>query len=183
MENPSQLRRTFESVLAGSEQAIQRLVAYYEPHLRRAVRRRIPRKMRTKYDSADFVQMVWASTFRNRDRFDRLAHHSDFVRYLTTLARNKVVQELRKRMQTQGYNIDRERTLVCDSRGGIADPSPSPTEAAIARECWRNMIDQLPDRERKVVWLRLQGATYVEIAEQLRIHERTVRRIIARLAR
>jgi RNA polymerase sigma factor (sigma-70 family) len=181
MDNPSQLRRTFQGVVAGSEPAMERLVNYYESHIRRVVRRRMPRQMRTKFDSTDFVQMVWASTFRNRRRFDQLTQHSDFVRFLTTLARNKVVQELRKRLQTQGYNVNRERALQGDGDGCLSDRDPSPSEWAIARERWERIVQNLPARQRRIVWLRMQGATYVEIAERLQLHERTVRKIIRRL--
>ena len=181
MDNPSQFQRTLQGVLAGSEQAVRRLVAYYEPHIRRVIRRRMPRQMRGKFDSADFVQMVWASTFRDRRRFNQLARHSDLVRFLTTLARNKLVQELRKRMLTQGYDVNRERAIPSDNARGLAHPGPSPSQWAIAREEWQRIVGDLPDRERRIVWLRMQGSTYVEIAEELQLHERTVRKIIHRL--
>lgn len=181
MENPSQLRQTLESVLAGSEQAMARLVAFYEPHIRRVIRRRMPRQMRPKFDSADFIQMVWASTFRDRQRFEKMAGHSDLVRYLTALARNKLVQEFRKRLRTQAYNVQRERSLDGDEPAGALQPAPTPSQRAMAREQLQQIMERLPDRERRIVWLRMQGATYVEIAERLQLHERTVRKIVHRL--
>jgi len=63
-------RRTLEEIASGSEEAVERFIAVYGPHIRRAVRRRLSDHMRSKFDSIDFEQMVWASVFRQPQRLD-----------------------------------------------------------------------------------------------------------------
>jgi DNA-binding CsgD family transcriptional regulator len=43
------------------------------------------------------------------------------------------------------------------------------------------MRDQ-PERDRTILQMRIGGATFLEISQQLGIHERTARKVIARLA-
>ena len=38
------------------------------------------------------------------------------------------------------------------------------------------------ERDRSIVQMRIQGSTFLEIAQQLGIHERTARKVISRLA-
>lgn len=182
MDDFSLFRRTLHGVQSGSETSFRRLVEDYEPHVRRAVRRRLPRRLRTKYDSDDFIQMVWASMFRNRQRVCELAQPIDLVRFLTILARNKLVEELRKRLWTQGYNVSREQSLWADSPVYVSEGRPSPSQQAIAQELWRQLMEQLPERDRQLVLQRMQGASFAELARQFQLHERTIRKIFRGLS-
>ena len=178
MDDLSLFRRTLRSVQDGSELAVRRLVADFEPHIRRAIRRRMPRQLRGKFDSDDFVQMVWASTFRDRQRFEKLREPTDLVRFLTILARNKLIEELRKRLVSKAYNVSREQALRGSIDPHLATQGASPSQMAIAREQWLRLLAHLPERDRRIVWLRIQGVSYVEIASRFGLHERTVRKII-----
>jgi len=66
-------------------------------------------------------------------------------------------------------------------RRELAAKQGTPSQIAIARECWEGLMKELPPYGQKVVKLRITGATYVEIADSLQIHERTARKIIERL--
>jgi RNA polymerase sigma-70 factor (ECF subfamily) len=60
----------------------------------------------------------------------------------------------------------------------LADPAPTPTEAALLADTLREVLDNLSERERPVVLLRLQGFGITEIAEQVGRSERTVHRVL-----
>jgi RNA polymerase sigma-70 factor (ECF subfamily) len=141
--------------------------------------------MRSKFDSLDFVQMVWASFFRNPHDICSFEQPEDLVKYLAALARHKVIEEYRRRIRTKKYNITRERSLgdsdLAQQSAEAAQPTPS--QIAIAREQWEKLMQDQPERDRSIVQMRIGGATFVEIGRQLGIHERTARKVIDRLVR
>jgi RNA polymerase sigma factor (sigma-70 family) len=178
MTELSHFRRTLRAVQDGREWAVRHLITEFEPHVRRAIRRRLPRRLRGKFDSDDFVQMVWASTFRDRQRFDKLAEPTDLLRYLRIVARNKLIQEMRKRLVSKAFNVTREQPAWRGGDPHLAAPGHSPSQMAIARERLLRLLKRLSERDRRIVWLRLHGASFVEIAKRFGLHERTVRKIV-----
>lgn len=116
------------------------------------------------------------------DRFDR---PEELAAFLVTMARNKVGMEVRRRLLTAKYNVNRETPL--EQRGGrspaeFPDREPPPIDVAIAREQWKRLLDNNPGRGRRIVELRLQGKTHTEIAEEMGIAECTVRRFLKKLS-
>src|SRR5438552_17620213 len=79
----------------GSEEAARQLVQQYGPHIFLVVRRRLPEKLRPRFDSADFVQSVWASFFANRAELGRFQNAENLIAFLVVLAQNKVIDETR----------------------------------------------------------------------------------------
>src|SRR6185436_6639266 len=181
---PSEFADLMERVHDGSQDAAWQLLEKYGPHVKRYVRRSLNQEMRSKFDSLDFAQVVWASFFREPDRFRRLESPTELLAYLATLARNKVVGETRRRMKSIKNDLNREIGFGeleegLEVRCPNADPTPS--AVAIARERWHQLVDNQPETVRRIVELRFMGATFPEIAEQLNIHERTARKAIERL--
>lgn len=179
-----EFRALLEEAQAGSQDAMCELIERYAPHIVRAVRRKLSKAIRAKFDSFDFVQAVWASFFgapRGLVRFDR---PEELMGYLVTLAHNKVVDEIRRRMKTEKYNVNRERSL--DDSGlhlarSLAAQEPSPSEVAVADELWARLLKGQPEDYRRILELRRVGNTQQQIADQLGLNERTVRRVIQRI--
>lgn len=171
----------------GCDLAAVELLNLYGPQVCRVVRRRLNRLMRSKFDTNDFAQAVWMSFFANRDLIAKLQSPNELVALLSRVARNKVVDEFRRQFATQKMNVNRERVIDDDSNSpfsrGLRDPGPSPSEFAIANELWAGMVSGQPSNYRRILELRIAGSTYEEIAGELNINERTVRRIIKRIAR
>jgi RNA polymerase sigma factor (sigma-70 family) len=174
-----------QRVCAGSQSAARELVERYGTHILRIVRRNLNRKLRTKFDSADFVQAVWASFFAlplDRYNFDQ---SEALVGFLFHLARNKVVEAVRQRLQTQKYNVNRERPLD-DGETLSADAIPgrdlSPDEIAIAREEWERLLSGQPEHYRQILTGLRDGESQQSIAEQMGLTTRTVRRVLRKIA-
>ena len=168
----------------GSEDAAWELVGQYGEAIQRAVRRALNQKLRSKFDSLDFVQLVWSSFFRVRDKLDRFNRPEELVAFLVTMARNKVGMEVRRLLSTEKYNLNRERSL--DEWGVSAEAvvpgrAPPPFEVAIAREQWSRMLQNQPRHYQQIIQLRLQGGTYRDIADSLDLAECTVRRFLKKL--
>lgn len=174
----SEFQATLLRASQGSEEDLRKLIDKYGHHIKRVVRRRLDVRLRSKFDSVDFVQMVWASFFRERDDLARFDRAEDLIRFLATLARNKVIDEERRRILGIKYNATRERPL---EESDHPDEEGTPSQIAMARERWTLMISAESERDRDVLRMRMGGASYSEISEQLGIHERTVRKIIGRI--
>lgn len=177
-------RSLMHHVLEGSEDAAWDLVEQYGEPIRRAVRRALSERLRSKFDSLDFVQIVWNSLFRARDKLDRFDRPEELTAYLVAMARNKVGMEVRRRLMSNKYNVNQERSLdQLQAQGHVDIPSPQPTpiDVAIAREQWNRMLQDQPERYRQIIQMRLQGHTYRSIADAVQLDECTVRRFLKKL--
>ena len=170
------------SLQAGTTSAVWRVIEQYEPHVRRVVRRRLSRQLRSRYDTMDFVQMVWKSFFEEPGRIQEFDHPGQLVGFLVKLAQRKVDTEFRRRTATERHAISKEEALeeTTSEPRRLVD---SPSQIAIARERWDHMVEDLPPHHREVVRLRLQGLTFEQIAQQLGLDERTARRVLSRLTK
>lgn len=180
---PSEFADLMERVHDGSQDAAWQLLEKFGPHVKRYVRRSLDQDMRSKFDSLDFAQVVWASFFREPDRFRRLDSPTALLAYLASLARNKVVGT-RREMSTSKKNFNREIGFGEMEEEFIVrcpTPDPTPSSVAIARERWHQLVDGQPESVRRIVELRFMGATFSEIAEQLNINERTARKTLEQL--
>jgi len=180
-----QFRSLLRRVRRGSEEAAWDLIQQYGEAIRRGVRRVLNKRMRSKFDSMDFVQVVWLSLFRAKDRLDRFQRPEELAAYILQMARNKVGLEVRRRLMTEKYNINREMRLPdrhVTTTPEPVDPAPLPDDIAIARERWDRLIEGQPERSRRIIKLRLLGRINREIAEELGIAEVTVRRFLKKLS-
>ncbi len=169
---------------AGDADAVRELVRTYEPVVRIMVRGRLPKALRSRFDTMDFVQLVWKSLFaktgRDLDKFDNEKH---FIGFLSGIVRNKLHEEHRKLSETLKYDIGREQPLYV-RKGNREIPrevpgnDSTPSAEAQAGERLAQILDGRGDFSTEVVNLRRQGLTYDEIAEKLNVHESAARRVI-----
>lgn len=183
-DTPSEFSQLMEQLQRGSQEAAWELIERYGPHVQRYVRRSLNQEMRSKFDSIDFAQVVWASFFREPERIRQFSSPEQLMAFLAAMARNKVVEEFRRRLTSQKRNVGREvrieRTDFAHGRQ-LRSRDPTPSAVAVARERWSRLMFNQPESVRRILELRFQGATYVEIASELKMSERTVRRILAEL--
>lgn len=176
--------RLMGRVCTGSQAAAQELVGTYGAHVLRIVRRKLNQSLRPKFDSADFVQAVWASFFALPLDHYQFNDADSLVAFLMGLARNKVVEAVRQRLQTQKYNVNREQPLA-DRCGHAAHDlvgrEPTPAEIAIAREEWEHLLKAQPEHYQQILVALRDGDTQQEVARQLGVNERTIRRVIRKL--
>jgi RNA polymerase sigma-70 factor (ECF subfamily) len=168
----------------GSEEAARELLDHYTGHILRVVRRRLSRELRSKYDSVDFVQAVWASFFADAPRQHRFDHPEALMAFLVTLAQNKVIEAVRKRLMTQRYNVNREQQFGQPSEQlapKLRGREPTPSQAALANDEFQHMLTDLPVNYQRVLVMLREGQSHKDIARELNLNERTIRRILERL--
>lgn len=184
MQDDRTFRQLLDGLRAGSDESVRELIDRYGQHIHRIVRRRLNQALRARFDSQDFVQAVWASFFAHSSRIADFDTPDEMIAFLATVAGNKVSDECRRNLKAQKRNVNRERSLhgTTDScRIEPTDRSPTPSEVAIAAEQFEQLTSGQPSHYRRMVELRAEGATYEEVAQELGVSERNVRRIFRRL--
>jgi len=183
-----------ERLAQGSSEAAEAVIELYCSNILRRVRRSLPKAIRSKVDSIDIFQSVWASLLAKPARLAQLDTPQRFIAYLASAAQNKVLEKYRHFTRMQAYDVHREQRLsdpigTCRSannyiaaKATIADTrEPTPSTLAEAREAWRRLLSACDERDQQVVSLRLSGMTHAEIAKQLNVTTRTIRRSLHKL--
>jgi RNA polymerase sigma factor (sigma-70 family) len=175
------LDRWIERLNNGDAEAVEHVLSAYEPFLRIAVRRRLGRGLRSKVDSMDIVQSVFADVirgFRNGGwRFDGRPQLQAFLRRIAW-------RRLADRYQEHRKALGKEQSL--DDTGPANLPqsgAPRPSQVAQGREFLERVLQACPPAHRDVVRLRMSGYRHAEIAARTGLHEGSVRRILYDLAR
>ena len=169
---------------AGDPAAIRDFLSRFEPEVRMMVRARLPKKLRSQFDSLDFVQAVWQSFFADlpEDTPDFL-NTEHLHGFLAGVVRNKVYEQHRKLTRTAKYDISREERLYIrrgdrDVPREVVSPDPSPSQAAQASDRLAQLTEGRSPSEVKMITLRRDGLTFEQIASRMGVSETTVRRII-----
>ncbi len=167
----------------GCPEAARILHDRYSRHIHTVVRQRLNLRMRTLYDSDDFLQSVWRSFFLQPNQ-PRFSSPEEMIRFLARIAFNKVVETYRKRMQTQRYSLKHEQPFGTRDDGGMIEPlshDPTPSQQVSHQEELEQLLHSQPEKHRQILELFCQGLTYKAIARKLGIHESTVNRLIQRI--
>ncbi len=104
---------------AGSEDAARELYDTYMKYVLRCVRNRLWHRLRSKFDSQDFVQQVWASFFDDRGSLPDFQSPEDLIAYLQAI-------------EPENSPFSHYRLYVMDADGSNARPLfPSDDQAGL----------------------------------------------------
>jgi RNA polymerase sigma factor (sigma-70 family) len=161
-------------VQQGDEAATARLVAKYEPQLRRYVRYRlINTRMRNLVDSLDISQSVFARLFSGltEGRLE-VAEPKQLIKLLTTMAGNRINDHIR---QQTAHKRAHER-IAGDPQEVLA-AVPAQTIDVVDAIANAELLDllraELGPEDRRVLDARLRGNEWHEIAMQIAMEEPT----------
>jgi RNA polymerase sigma-70 factor (ECF subfamily) len=184
MPNNDEFNELLKRAKAGDQRAVRDFLSQFSQEVQTMVRAQLPRKLRTRFDSTDFVQSVWQSFFveprQDSPDFSTVEH---FRGFLYGMVRNKVTEQHRRLTRTAKCDVAREEQLYL-RRGSrevlreIVSPEPTPSQNIQASDRMAQLTAGCSPCEVEVLTLRRQGLTFVEIAAKTGIHERTVRRVI-----
>jgi RNA polymerase sigma factor (sigma-70 family) len=182
-DNNEDLCLLMKNVLAGSEDAATAFVDRYGPWVLQVVREKLDPRMRTQFDSLDFVQDVWAAFFANPPPEGNFKRPEKLAAFLRDIAHNKVVDAARrlacdKRDAKCQYSLDDSATA--ESKWFIAN-QPTPSEEVKGQEAWEQLLAGQPIVYRRILILLREGKSAADVAAELGIHVRTVQRFIVKL--
>ena len=182
MATSPELHKLISDAETGSEEAVWNLVELLTPHIYRVVNRKMSPSLRQRIGASDIVQATWAS-FLIRDRdLRQFKSDDDLTAFVTGIALNKLRMQARAHFHTQARDVRREVSSGADDLPIASDNQPTASDILIFRESWDGFMSSQPAHYRQIVQLRIDGHTYDAIAAQLRINERTVRRVLQKLA-
>src|SRR5712692_8385457 len=140
--SPQTLDKLVEQLNAGDEAAAERLYQLYEPYLRKVVRRQLPRQLRSKFDSQDVVQSVWAHLLRGFREADwQFAGPAQLRAFLATVTRRRPTDRIGHFHVAQAH----ERSLADPEAANVpAAFHPRPSELARANDLWERMLALCP---------------------------------------
>src|SRR5262245_8858400 len=151
-------------VRAGDEAAAAELVRLYEPVIRREARLRLTDPgLAALFDSSDFSQSVLRSFFVRAalGQYD-LARPEDLRNLLVRMAQNKVADQVR-RLRRRPADARRDRASD-PADPGLVGREPPPARTASARDLLQALLRELPEEERRLAELRMEGLTWPEVS-------------------
>jgi RNA polymerase sigma factor (sigma-70 family) len=185
----AEFQKLMGEVASGSEDAIWQLAQTYTPYIVRAVRLSLSPRLRSKLDSQDVAQTLWASLLLRRNELDRLKTPEELIAYLARATKNKVIDAARH-FGRQKCDISLEQSLnqpVCGDADRpnqritgprLVSREATPSTAASLRERFNLVLLNATERDRKILQLRLKGLGFEAIGLELKIDEKTARRAI-----
>jgi RNA polymerase sigma factor (sigma-70 family) len=166
---------------SGDAAAAEQVFLEYEPYLRMVVRRMLPAQLRSKFDSHDIVQSVWADLLHGfREAGWQFADAGHLKAFLVKVTRNRFLDRVRRHK----HAVKQEQPLP---DGDVLDvgatPDSRPSQVVQGQELWEKMLALCPPAHRPLLDLKRQGCSLAEIAAQTGFHPSSVRRILYDLAR
>src|SRR5262245_27885379 len=114
----------FAQAKGGCPDAVGILFTRYAPHVQEIARRRLAKRLRTRFDSVDCTQDVWLSFLRaSVERLD-FPNERAFLSYLSRMAENKIREEHRRRAALKN-DFERERPIAEDTQPLSRQPTAS----------------------------------------------------------
>jgi Ala-tRNA(Pro) deacylase len=157
---------------------LQELVERYSKRLLLHIRKQLPERLRQRVDPEDVVQSVYRSLFRRLKSEPHAFDDSQRVwRLLTTLAYHKV-RALVKYHQRARRDVRREQPAAVTARS-FSDREPGPAQQASFDDLLDHFLKELPQEQRSIVALRLQGDGIDDIARHVDRTASEVRRILS----
>lgn len=184
-ESGGEIREFLSRIQAGDEDAARELLRRYEAEVRLVVRRQLPRLLRSRFDSLDFLQSVWGDFFQKvRTGPAEFEDSRHLVGFLARAAKNKVIDQYR-RAASQKQDMHREEPIWADDRRprDLTAAGATPSEVVEAREQYDRLLGLLPEDRRNILSLKAEGLSSREIGDRLGVSERTVQRVLEDLRR
>ncbi len=174
------LTKALQEAQGGDPAAWEALFRACYPKVRRVVRRKLNRSLRSLYDSTDFASDVMKSLAANI-RHLQFASMDSLLAFLAHVAEQKVIDEYRRR-HTLKRDITRERPILAGGpdTGPVQVPSDDPTASQLAQanEFQERLLAHRDETERTIIDLKRQGYSNADIAERTGWNIRKVQRFL-----
>jgi DNA-directed RNA polymerase specialized sigma24 family protein len=189
MDEAAEFDLLMQRFRSGSEEAKRELFERFAEGVRRVVRNRLSRRLRRRYDSEDFTQIVWSDFFEAPPDRYAFASPNELVAFLSRMACFKVMettrQRLRHRHSARATSLD-----APDAKNGqpvgenLVSPGATPSEVVMADERWQQMVQGLPPGHCRILELLRDGYTAADILRRLpSIHRKLIERLLDKLNR
>jgi RNA polymerase sigma-70 factor (ECF subfamily) len=179
---PLDLTALLERVRGGDEAALTQLLQQYEPRLRTTARVLLGPLLRPHMDSIDLVQSVHRVLLPGlRDgKFD-VSSPEQLIALALTVIRRKVARNWRRLQREQSFPAPPDGLESSESLIPSRHPQDDPVGTVQVQDALDHLLDSLSEEERRLINLRLQGYSTVEIARKLKCDAHALRARLSRL--
>ncbi len=167
-------------VRTGEPEAVRAFIERYGDVILTTVRRRLPRQLRTLYDSDDCVHLVWLRLLGEALVGRTFASGEEVGRFVFGLASDVVHGIVRDHLDVQKRDLRRQQRLRESEKGDLPARTPTPFEVAAADDEWERLLQGALPHHRYILELVRAGHTQAEIARKLGINEKMVYRALRR---
>lgn len=155
---------------SGDSEALEKLVAQYEPELRIVARMRLGAALRPHLDSIDLVQSVHRSLLvgLRADRFD-ISSPEKLIALALTIVRRKVAKHwrhLKRQQRLSGVDDGCSDDLV-DTLLALQSSEPTVSESSGIREHLQRLMLELDPIEKQLIAMRIDGFSTIDVARAL----------------
>ena len=177
---------TFEQLMSrakqGDELAMAELVKQYEPEVRMVASVRLGEYLRPHLDSVDLVQSVHKSLMLGlrRNQFD-ISSPEKLIALALTMVRRKVAKKWRKMRRQQRLESSGSSANLPELLASLVSPNSDPAALAAQRSEIEDLFSKLSEREQRLIELRLDGYSTVEVARELGLDADVLRVNLSRL--
>ena len=168
----------------GDQEAARQLFDAYVDRLVALARRRISARLAGRVDPEDVVQSVFRTFFhRVQGGQFRVAEEDDLCKLLMRVTVHKALRQVefhgagKRDMTREAPQTEKSPEQMMQ----VLDREPRPEAVAAFMDELEHFLSQLGPLERQVVELRLQGHGNEDVARQLGVLDRRVRRIVERV--
>lgn len=180
LTNESCLESLLEKLSSGDSRAAEQVFHRYEPYLRTVVRRLLPARMRSRFDSLDIVQSALTDAWRAfRANGNCFANANQLRAFLVTATRNRFFDRYREHDRDARREVDMPHET---SDAGTQGKTSTPSQVVEADELWQRLLAVCPAEYQGLLRLKRDGASNEEIADQTGLHVGSIRRIFRQLA-
>jgi RNA polymerase sigma-70 factor (ECF subfamily) len=180
VEKREEFQKLLQEIQGGSDEAVQKLLDVYGKAILFVIRTRLHRRLRSKFDSTDFLQDVWASFYRSPPPATAFGGPEALVRYLTKVARNKVVDAVRRRDAEPTHEVRPEGPVDPISTASTREPTPS--QVFVAKEQWERATRGRTKLQVTILKMLRDGHSHPEIAATLGLNEKMVQRLVRKVS-
>ncbi len=179
--NANPLDALLMKLSSGDALAAEQVFLAYEPYLRKIVRRRLPIKLRAKFDSTDIVQSIWVDLLRDVREGD--LHFTD-ANHLRAFLIRVTCNRFNDRFRRNRLAVEKEQPLAgFEGEPFAASRQPTPSDIVQAEDLWEQLLALCPPAHQELLRLRREGVPLAEIAARTGLHPGSIRRILRDLAR
>ncbi len=181
MEEVHGERSWFELFRKGDETAARELFDRYVNQVMKLARRHLNRPMASRVDAEDIAQSVFRTFFtRARKGQFQVEEADDLCKLLARITVHKTFRQIafhKRAKRDPGAQTGEPQEILMNR----LTSGPTPEEAVAFVDHLESFLSKLQPTERKILELRMEGYNNLEIAEQLGISDRKIRRLMERI--
>ena len=180
----SPIDRFLEDLGRGDEQSARQLFDTYVDRLVALARARISQRLASRVDPEDIVQSVFRTFFgRVKEGRFQINDQDDLCKLLMRITVHKTLRQvahhkaIKRDPARETGQDDGAREHILE----VLDRGPNHEDEVAFVEQLEKFLGRLRPQERQILEMRMQGYNNEEIARQLGIYDRKIRRVIERV--